>query len=291
MKTSHLAIIFSAALSASVASAQTPVSHQGLDADFYPADGETAVLLLHGTLAHNRMEIIKTISTLVSEDYGYPVLAPNLSYNQPGREGMLDCGITHTHKHFDALDEIAHWVDYLQTEGFDNIIVSAHSRGGGQMSAYLADNPASSIVGSVLIAPATFDANAQGPNYEERFGVALDDLMQQASAMAPDDIMDVPGFVYCEKAKASAASFIDYYTPDPRRDTPTNLTQVSNIPVAVVAGSDDDVVADLPDRMEATEGLGDNITLEMIDGADHFFRDLYADDVSLVIVDMIEALE
>lgn len=291
MKTSHLAIIFSAALSASVASAQTPVSHQGLDADFYPADGETAVLLLHGTLAHNRMEIIKTISTLVSEDYGYPVLAPNLSYNQPGREGMLDCGITHTHKHFDALDEIAHWVDYLQTEGFDNIIVSAHSRGGGQMSAYLADNPASSIVGSVLIAPATFDANAQGPHYEERFGVALDDLMQQASAMAPDDIMDVPGFVYCEKAKASAASFIDYYTPDPRRDTPTNLTQVSNIPVAVVAGSDDDVVADLPDRMEATEGLGDNITLEMIDGADHFFRDLYADDVSLVIVDMIEALE
>lgn len=291
MKTSHLAIIFSAALSASVASAQTPVSHQGLDADFYPADGETAVLLLHGTLAHNRMEIIKTISTLVSEDYGYPVLAPNLSYNRPGREGMLDCGITHTHKHFDALDEIAHWVDYLETEGFDKIIVSAHSRGGGQMSAYLADDPATSIVGSVLIAPATFDANAQGPNYEERFGVALDDLMQQASAMAPDDIMEVPGFVYCEQAKASAASFIDYYTPDPRRDTPTNLTQVSSIPVAVVAGSEDDVVAELPDRMEATDGLGDNITFEMIDGADHFFRDLYADDVSLVIVDMIEALE
>mgnify|MGYP001546092647 FL=1 len=291
MKTSHIAIIFSAALSASVSWAQNPVSHQGLDADFYPADGNTAVLLLHGTLAHNRMEIIKTIATLVSEDYGYPVLAPNLSYNQPGREGMLDCGITHTHKHFDALNEITHWVDYLETEGFEQIIVSAHSRGGGQMSAYLADNPASSIVGSVLIAPATFDANAQGPNYEDRFGGSLAGLMEQANTMAPDEIMEVPGFVYCEQAKVSAASFIDYYTPDPRRDTPTNLTQVSNIPVVVVAGSEDDVVADLPGRMETTDGLGDNIGFEMIDGADHFFRDLYADDVSLVIVDMIEALE
>jgi hypothetical protein len=43
--------------------------------------------------------------------------------------------------------------------------------------------------------------------------------------------------------------------------------------------------------METTDGLGDNIGFEMIDGADHFVRDLYADDVSLVMVDMSEALE
>jgi hypothetical protein len=29
----------------------------------------------------------------------------------------------------------------------------------------------------------------------------------------------------------------------------------------------------------------------MIDGADHFFRDLYADDVASIIADMVEGLE
>ena len=37
--------------------AQTPVSYKELAADFYDADGSVAVVLLHGTLAHNRMEI------------------------------------------------------------------------------------------------------------------------------------------------------------------------------------------------------------------------------------------
>jgi pimeloyl-ACP methyl ester carboxylesterase len=291
VKILQTAIVLVATLQASMVFAQQPVSYQGLDADFYPADGDTAVLLLHGTLAHNRMDIIETISTFVSEDYGYPVLAPNLSYDLPGREGMLDCGITHTHKHFDALSEITHWVDYLEAEGYQKILVSAHSRGGAQMSAYLANSPAASIMGSVLIAPATFDAEMHAASYEDRFGVPLDGLMQQARTMAADDIMEVPGFVYCEQAKVAASSFIDYYTPDPRLDTPTNLTKITNIPVAVVAGSDDGVVPELPSRMETTDGLGDHISLEVIDGSDHFFRDLYADDVSLIIVDMIEATE
>ena len=290
MKTSQLGFLFAALLGTSLASAQTAVTHQGLDADFYEADGDTAVLLLHGTLAHNRMEIIETISTLVAEDYGYPVLAPNLSYNLPGREGMLDCSVTHTHRHFDALTEITHWVEYLESQGYSQIVVSAHSRGGAQMSAYLAEAPADSVVGSVLVAPAVFDAKYQETNYESRFGVALADMMEQAKSLSPDDVMDVPGFVYCENAKASAASFIDYYTPDPRRDTPTNLTRVADIPVTVVAGSEDDVVAELPAKLESTNGIGDNVSFVMIDGADHFFRDLYADDVSLEIIDLIESL-
>ena len=41
--------------------AQTSVNYKDLAADFYDADGDVAVVLLHGTLAHNRMEIINTI--------------------------------------------------------------------------------------------------------------------------------------------------------------------------------------------------------------------------------------
>ena len=70
------------------AKAQTAVHSGGLAGDFYSADGDVAVVLLHGTLAHNRMEIIKTLATLVSEDYGYPVLTPNLSLNDKNRMGQ-----------------------------------------------------------------------------------------------------------------------------------------------------------------------------------------------------------
>ena len=159
-------------------------------------------------------------------------------------------------------------MSYLEEQGFENIIVSAHSRGGGQMSAYLAENASDKIRGAVLIAPAVFDAEYAEKGYQERYGVPLAGLMEQAKQLDSDSIMEVPGFVYCQPAKVSAAIFIDYYTPDTRRDTPTNLTRVSDIPVVVVAGSEDDVVERLPEKLEATAGIGDNVSLEMIDGAE-----------------------
>lgn len=285
MKQFKLGLLFATALCATHLQAQEAVTHNGLDADFYAADGETAVLLLHGTLAHNRMEIIETVAGLVADDYGYPVLAPNLSYRLPGREGMLDCGITHTHKDSDAVSEIAQWVQYLEAQGFEKILVSAHSRGGAQLSAYLATQASERILGAVLIAPAVYDSTKAAASYESRFGQPLKNILDEAKKLPPETVMELPGFVYCENAKASAESFVDYYTPRANRDTPTNLTQIS-IPVTVVAGSADDVVPDLPDALAANQAIGDNVTLEVLDGADHFFRDLYADDVALAISDM-----
>jgi len=263
--------------------AQEAITFRGLDADWYSAAGDTAVFLMHGTLAHNRMEIIQSIAEIVSADHDLPVLAPNLSYNLPGRTGMLDCDITHTHKHFDALTEISHWMDYLAEQGFTRIVVAAHSRGGSQLAAYLADAPHPAIVGAVLIAPATFDAERQAAGYQRRYGQELIGLYAQAQAMAPEAILTVPGFVYCQNAQVAASSFLDYYRDDMRRDTPTTLTQI-DLPVTVIAGSLDDVVEVLPARLQSMQ-LSDNVSFELLDGADHFFRDLYADDVASLIVD------
>lgn len=288
MKKVGFGLLLASSMMSTIATAQEAITHNGLDADFYAADGDTAVLLLHGTLAHNRMEIIATIAGLVADDYGLPVLAPNLSYQQPGREGMLDCGITHTHKDSDAVEEIAQWVEYLEAQGYQKIVVSAHSRGGAQMSAYLAERASANIGGAVLIAPAVYNAEYAATSYQSRFGVPLSEIMAEAQSLAPDTVMDVPGFVYCENAKATAAAVLDYYTPRANRDTPTNLTKIS-MPVAVIAGSEDDVVAGLPKALETTPGIGDNVSLEVLEGADHFFRDLYADDVAATIADMAES--
>ena len=93
-----------------------------------------------------------------------------------------------------------------------------------------------------------------------------------------DMLLEKPGLLYCPTAKVSAASFVSYYRPDPRFDTPAILGEI-NVPVLIMAGSNDTVVADLPAKM-AGKADGKRITFKVIDGADHFFLDLYAEDVA-----------
>ncbi|MEY3038648.1 MAG: hypothetical protein RL143_1215, partial [Pseudomonadota bacterium] len=59
-------------------------------------------------------------------------------------------------------------------------------------------------------------------------------------------------------------------------------------PTLVIAGSKDTVVDDLPQKMEGMNK--ENVELVVIDDADHFFRDLFADEVAEYAVDFIESL-
>ena len=60
-----------------------------------------------------------------------------------------------------------------------------------------------------------------------------------------------------------------------RCDTATALATLA-LPVLVVTGSEDDVV---PEMAADLAGSGANVTVVEISGADHFFRDLYADEL------------
>ena len=87
----------------------------------------------------------------------------------------------------------------------------------------------------------------------------------------------------CPNTSVTAASFASYYGQDKRHDTPYLLPKISK-PTLVLVGSNDEVVAGL-DKKVAPLADGKRIQLKVIDGADHFFRDLYGDDV----VDAINA--
>jgi len=281
--------------------AQTPVSYKGLAADFYDADGNVAVVLLHGTLAHNRMEIINTIATLISEDYGYPVLTPNLSLNNQERMGekiqtstksyatLTACDIEHTHKYEDAVSELGTWVEYLKQEGFEKILVSGHSRGGRQVSAFLAANNEPSIVGGVLIASGLSRNERNIENYKKDTGLDVTELLAQFSKLPQDEYVDVPKFIYCDKPRVTAGAFVSEYMDNPSHNAPYNVQQIKDIPILVIGGSEDTVV---PNIEADFAGLADqsNVTVEVIEGADHFFRDLYADDAATMMVDLIESI-
>ncbi len=271
------------------------LKHEGIElrADLTLAEDKAlsdgVVILLHGTLAHNRMEIVSTTAELLNDE-GYNTLAINLSFAIDKRqEGMLDCQVEHRHQHEDAITELGAWMSWLQQQGAGKVAIWGHSRGGNQVAWFVNENDNDLLDKTILVAPSTWNGKAYADSYQRRYGKPLSDLMAQAQTLVdagkPDEMMAVPGFVYCQDAKASAMAFLSYGRDDERKNTPTVLQKITK-PVLVVIGSADEVVADLPAKMEKL--TQDNISLETVDGADHFFLDLYADDMVELIVDFLD---
>ncbi|MFA7592610.1 MAG: alpha/beta hydrolase [Thiohalobacteraceae bacterium] len=238
------------------------------------------LLITHGTLGHNGMEIIATLQDLFAEQ-AISSLAITLSLGLDDREGMYDCAVPHTHQHTDALDEIGLWRDWLKTQGVREIILVGHSRGGNQTAWFAAERPEPAVRGVVLIAPATWSEAAANAEYRQRYATELAAVLTSAQQRVDtgkgDTWLEPTGFLYCADAQVQARTFTSYYTPDHRLDTPILLGDI-DVPVLVIAGSADEVVPDVAEKVGPLAD-GQRIRLEVIEGADHFFRDLYADDV------------
>ena len=242
------------------------------------ADG--VVLMVHGTLAHGQMEIMRSMQSLLAES-GYNALAINLSLGQDAREGMYDCDATHRHKHENAVDEIAAWVEWLKGEGAERLAVMGHSRGGNQVARYLAGEPDPSVEKGVLLAPQTWSPGYQTKDYQKRYGTELGPLLDKAKALVAegrgDELMEMD-FIYCEDTTATAASVVSYYEEDPLMDTPTVLGAVA-VPTLVIVAGADTTVADLEEKM-AEPAQTDHIEMTVVSGADHMFRDLFLYDAA-----------
>lgn len=241
------------------------------------ADG--VVLLTHGTLAHNGMELIEAHQTAL-EEREISSLAITLGLGLDARTGMYDCSTPHRHRHEDALDEIGLWLDWLKSGGATEVTLMGHSRGGNQTAWFAAERMDPVVRHVVLIAPATWNGERQSATYRARHGRNLQPILDEASALVAagkgDSLMSVPALLYCDDARASAESFLSYYRDDPRKHTPALLKKIA-VPVLVIAGSLDDVVADLPEAV-APIADGKVIRLVVVDGADHFFLDFFTED-------------
>lgn len=247
------------------------------------ADG--VILVTHGSLAHRDMEAIAYLRELLKER-GHSTLAINLSLGLDNRHGMYDCTITHRHRNDDAAKEIGAWVGWLKEQGEKNVVLLGHSRGGAQTALYAAEQGDALVKAVVLLAPATGDNNSPAA-YQRRHNQALAPRLDKARTLVDDGkggtVLEHVGLLSCLDTPATADSFVSYYGQDPRLDALYLIPKIEKPTLVVVAGADA-VVVDL-DKKVAPLAKGTGVQMAVIDGADHLFRDLFADEA----VDAIEA--
>ncbi|PSL14841.1 alpha-beta hydrolase superfamily lysophospholipase [Marinobacterium halophilum] len=266
-----------------------------LTANLEHADGPystdtTTVLITHGTLGHNGMELVEALQEALTEA-GFNSLAINLSLGIDHRKGRYACDTPHTHQHTDAVGEIGQWVNWLEEQGSNSVVLLGHSRGGNQTAWYTdATRPLPALIkAQVLLAPMTWNYARETAQYETRYGHSLAPLLAAAEQARSNNtpMMQPVDFLYCPQTQASPAAILSYYADEPRMHTPNLLT--TPLPTLVIAGSADTTVPDVSSAMANVDNP--QVTQVTIEDADHFFRDLYTYDIVDHLTALMESLQ
>ena len=207
-------------------------------------------LVLHGTWAHSGMEIIEATQTGLA-DRGFSSIAPTLSLGESDRTGFRDCSSPFDMRHEHAVDELGVWLEYLARQGVESVVLVGHSRGAAQVSLFQNQQPASMVSGLVLMGPMVFRENDH-----QRSGNR---------------------FLQCEDVQVTEDVIRSYYAADPVKHTPDLLHHI-DVPVMVFLGSEDEIARWNQSEVSDVDRR-DKQSVHVVEGADHFFRDLYLDDV------------
>lgn len=263
-------------LSVSIQAEEVKLQYKGLsiNAELEMADEKSlkdgVILITHGSLAHRDMMTLSYLRELLNE-FGHNTLSINLSLGLDNRHGMYDCKTPHTHLYDDAVDEIGKWVGWLKAKGVTKITLLGHSKGGAQTALYAVENDDEVIKSIILIAPALKDAKVS-----KELGEQLKRVKNLKDSATSQEILDGLTLMHCKKSRASAKSFLSYNQYSPRQDTPTLLKKIKK-PTLVLVGGQDNIVVGLENKIQA---LVDDkkVSMEIIETAGHFFRDLNMDE-------------
>jgi len=234
------------------------------------------VLMLHGTLAHANMEIMTAFAEALAEQ-DIETLRVTLSLGMNDREGMFDCQTPHRHRHADAVGELAAWVRWLEDNARSDVVLLGHSRATNQVIRLAARQAGLGLArGVVLVAPSVYRPG--GAELSDRQAEARERARAMVAAGEGEALMQDVDILHCPGAEATAESFLSYYDDDPEYYT-LRLAAGTGLPVLVVLGSEDTINDGVEEALAALEN-DDHMSLLEVDGADHFFRDLYAYDVA-----------
>jgi pimeloyl-ACP methyl ester carboxylesterase len=143
--------------------------------------------------------------------------------------------------------------------------------------------PNSKVSRLVLIAPMSWNQEQSAAAYKEDTGVPLDEVLL-AARNAGNELIKA-NVLQCKGIEVLATSFLSYYADKPNRNTPEILQSVDR-PVLVFQGTEDALAEGYKSQISL---VSSNPLVEhyWVDGADHFFRDLYADELVEVLLEWL----
>ena len=254
-----------------------------LNANLYDnLQNDSVYMLVHGTRGFKTMEIIRSLEQKILLN-GHDVLSINLSYGVNNRnDGFLSCDIEHIHNEHKSVREIISWYQYLLSKNYKKITFVGHSRGGFNIV------QASEIINNKdielhLLAPIVDTYKGTRDYYMSEHNLPYDQIIQSNDEYIISDRYPAINFLFCENARVSSSTFRSYldFTENRSKYPFTfnilKLLNKSNIKISIYSGTADEILLDSYKMFESIDK--GNITHYIIEGGDHFFRDIYLDDV------------
>jgi pimeloyl-ACP methyl ester carboxylesterase len=248
-----------------------------LNANLELPAGKTAsdgvVVIVHGTLSWYGQETIAALQKNLKA-HGIGSLAITLSLGVDDRRGPRRCDVTHDYALAGAQREVGRWLDWLGGQKAKTVDLLGFSRGGAQVAAMAPNLP--NVRKVVLMAPAFATALEQAEAYQRAFGhplqPGLDEARKNPLAMRTVD------FLTCRQAPVLNATFLDGYA-----ELPPRLAARTGKPTLVIVAGKDEVVPDLAKKLPS------DVKPAVIDGASHFFLDLYGEEAADAIAKFVTA--
>jgi pimeloyl-ACP methyl ester carboxylesterase len=236
-------------------------------------EGENVVVVVHGLLSHYGQETIVALQKNLKAR-GIASLAINLSLGIDDRRGPRSCDVVHDYALAGARREIRLWLEWLAAQHARTIDIVGFSRGGAQVAAIGPDLP--TVRRMILMAPNFATATEQAAAYQKAFGHPL---APEIEAAHKDPLQKrTVDFLTCKQATVLGATFLYAYT-----ELPPKLAAKTGHQTLVILAGKDDVVPGLAEKLPS------EVKPVVIEGASHFFPDLYGEEAADQIAKFLKA--
>jgi dienelactone hydrolase len=232
---------------------------------------EGVAIILHGALAHHGEPTVAALQRNLKAR-GVASLAVTLSLGIDDRRGPRACDVPHAYGDAEVATELERWVEWLARRHVRSVDYIGVSRGGAQLVDFLQKQKGGRRV--VLMAPTLVTAAEIASGYRKTHNQELAIALEAARAK-PREQRRVD-YLACRQAMVQGSTFLEAYREVPAASV-ANIVQQT---LVVVAGNDE-VVPDLEARLPPT------VKHVVIEGADHAFRDLSAEDAADAIAEFL----
>jgi pimeloyl-ACP methyl ester carboxylesterase len=237
------------------------------------ADG--VIVLVHGTLSWYGQETIAALQKNLKA-HGLGSLAITLSLGVDDRQRTRRCDVTHDYALAGAQREVGLWLEWLKGQKASHVDLLGFSRGGAQVAAMAPELPGVRKV--VLLAPAFATSVEQADIYQRSFSHPLQPEITEARKN-PLAVRTVD-FLTCKQAPVLNATFLDGYA-----ELPPRIAARIGKPTLVIVAGKDEVVPDLAKKLPS------DVKPVVIDGATHFFLDLYGEEAADAVAKFVASDE